>query len=187
MNVQNANTALRWKKHNLKIGILSDTHTKTAYSQQVIDHLVAEGAEFLIHAGDIVKDEVLEQLKKAPCRYIAVYGNNDAHLAQLHNRYNLVQEPHYFKLSHTKFKLMHLPFYMSPDAEIVLFGHTHTFECDFKNNTLFLNPGEVCARNKPISECAMLDVTPESFNVTHYTRPLNDTQFHERHFSFERE
>jgi len=170
----------------MKIGLLSDTHKKVAYSRTVIDHLLAEGAEFLIHCGDIVKEEMLQQLKKSGRRYLAVYGNNDPHLAELHNRYSLVIEPHYFLLAKTKFKLMHLPFYMSPDAEVVLFGHTHTFECDFKNGTLFLNPGETCARSKPVSECAMLEVTEEVFNVTQYSRRLEDGQFYARHFSFER-
>ena len=171
----------------MKIGLLSDTHKKTEYSRQVIDHLIAEGAEFLIHCGDIVKEETLQQLKTCGKRYLAVYGNNDPHLAGVHNRYNLVQEPHYFKLAGTALKLMHLPFYMTPDAEVVLFGHTHTFECDFKNKTLFLNPGEACARSKPISECAMLEVTKSVFHVTQYSRHVNETRFHTQHFTFERE
>ncbi len=171
----------------MKIGLLSDNHKKTSYARLAIDHLVGEGAEFFIHCGDIVKEEMLQQLKNSGRRYIAVYGNNDAHLVEVHNRYNLVQEPHYFKLAGTKFKLMHLPFYMSADADVVLFGHTHTFECDFKNATLYLNPGEVCARSKPVSECAMLEVTPGSFLVTHYTRPVDTTRFDARHFAFERE
>ncbi|RLA72311.1 MAG: YfcE family phosphodiesterase [Epsilonproteobacteria bacterium] len=171
----------------MKIGILSDTHRKKEYAQQVINHLLSEGAEFLIHAGDIVEEEVLEQLQNSKVRYIAVYGNNDAHLAEVHNQYHLVQEPHYFKLAGTKFKLMHLPFYMSADTEIVLFGHTHTFECDFKKETLYLNPGEACARSKPVSECAMLEVSDEYLHVTHYTRPLKKTKFKAHHFSFERE
>ena len=170
----------------MKIGLLSDTHTKAGRAQQVVDHLLESGAEFLIHAGDIGKPEMLEQLKVSGKRYVAVYGNNDAHLHEVHNRYNLVQEPHYFKLADTKFKLMHLPFYMSADTEVVLFGHTHTFECDFKNGTLYLNPGEACARNKPLSECAMLEVTPEHFHVTYYARPIKSDRFEAHHFSFER-
>lgn len=171
----------------MKIGLLSDTHKKVEYSQSVIDHLVAEGAEFLVHAGDIVKEEMLLQLKLSGLRYLAVYGNNDPHLFEVHNRYKLVQEPHYFKLAGTKFKLMHLPFYMSADAEVIIFGHTHTFECDFKNGALFLNPGEACARSKPVSECAMLEVTPGTLIVTHYTRPVEQDAFDAHRFTFERE
>ena len=170
----------------MKIGILSDTHKKEKRSQKVVDLLMDNGAEFLIHAGDIVKLEMLEQLVHSGTRYVAVYGNNDAQLHEVHNKYNLVQEPHYFKLAGTKFKLMHLPFFMSPDSEVVIYGHTHTFDCEFTNGTLFLNPGEACARNKPVSECAMLEVTDTHLNVTYYSRTLKTKHFEEQHFSFER-
>jgi putative phosphoesterase len=174
-----------WSKC-MKIGVLSDTHTKAKRSQENIEMLLAQGAEFLIHAGDIGEIETLEQLKHSGVGYVAVYGNNDAHLHSVHNRYNLVQEPHYFKLAHTKFKMMHLPFYMTPDSEVVIFGHTHAFECDFKNGTLFLNPGETCARNKDLMECAMLEVTDSHFNVTYYTKKTKEKHHKEKHFSFER-
>lgn len=170
----------------MKIGLLSDTHSKKGRSQRVIDHLVSEGAEFLIHAGDIVKPEILEQLKNSGLRYIAVYGNNDAALIEYHTRYNLVQEPHYFKLGGVSFKLMHLPFYMNGDAEVIIFGHTHVFECDFKNRTLFLNPGETCARDEPFSSCAILEITDNTFKVTHYSRAVGKENFEERHYTFER-
>jgi len=170
----------------MKIGLLSDTHTKKGRSQKAIDHLKVQGAEFLIHAGDIVKPEILEQLKTSGLRYIAVYGNNDAALHEYHNKYNLVQEPHYFKLGGVKFKLMHLPFYMSADAEVIIFGHTHVFECDFKNKTLFLNPGEACARDKPYSSCAILEITDSTFKVTHYSRAIETEDFEARNYLFER-
>ncbi len=170
----------------MKIGLLSDTHSKVGRSQKVIDHLKARGAEFLIHAGDIVKPQMLEQLKNSGLKYIAVYGNNDAKLVEFHNQYNLVQEPHYFTLAKTKCKLMHLPFYMNADAEVILFGHTHVFECDFKNATLFLNPGEACARDEPLSSCVMLEITDTAFKVTRYTRPIGNVAFEETHYTFER-
>ncbi|WP_415396929.1 YfcE family phosphodiesterase [Sulfurimonas sp. CS5] len=170
----------------MKIGIISDTHTKVKMAKEALNLLIENGAEFIVHAGDIVEVEILEMLKKCGVRYIAVYGNNDAHLAQYHGKYNLVQEPHYFKLANLKFKLMHMPYYMAPDADIVLFGHTHEFEIDFKNGTLFLNPGEVCARNKSISECAMLEVTDVNFEVTYYTREKKEKTFKHQKFLYER-
>ncbi len=171
----------------MKIGIFSDTHTKTKLAKKTVAHLISEGAEFFIHAGDICDRRVLEELSECGKRYVAVYGNNDANITKYHNQYNLVQEPYYFKLANTKFKLMHLPFYMAPDSDVVIFGHTHEFECDFKNNTLFLNPGETCARNKNLSECVMLEIVPAFFHVTYYMRPTEDKNFHAQHFSFERQ
>jgi putative phosphoesterase len=174
----------------MKIGIISDTHSKIKLAKEAIDMLIENGAEFIIHAGDIVEVEILELLKNSKLRYVAVYGNNDAHLAQYHNNYNLVQEPYYFKLSNLKFKLMHLPFYMSGDADIIIYGHTHKFDIEYTKKALFLNSGEVCARSKPISECAMLEIVDDKYIVTHYTKKTDKkkkSSFKEKSFSFKRE
>jgi putative phosphoesterase len=170
----------------LKIGILSDTHTKVKYAQKAIDMLIEKGAEFIIHAGDICEYETLELLKNCGKEYLAVYGNNDANLVEYHNDYNLVQEPHYFTLADTTFKLMHLPFYMTPDTEVVLFGHTHEFKSEFIEGTLFLNPGESCARNKSLSECALLEVKEKKFNLTYYYRERKEDNFSSKEFSYKR-
>ena len=171
----------------MKIGVLSDTHKQIDLSQKIIQHLVKNKAEFLIHAGDIVEPEILRQLKNSGLKYIAVYGNNDSHLAKYHNLYNLVQEPHHFNYKNTKFKLMHMPFYLSKDdADVVIFGHTHAFECEFKNNTLFLNPGEACARNKNLSECALLEITDKAYKVTRYNKKPKESKFNETKLIFEK-
>ena len=173
---------------SIKIGIISDSHTKTSRAIKAIDMLLDQGVEFFIHAGDIVEEDTLQYLKKTKIRYIAVYGNNDAHLVHVHNKYNLVQEPYYFKLANTSFKLMHLPFYMSNDTDVVIFGHTHKFEVEYKGETLYLNPGEICARSKPISECVLLEITPERFDVKYFTRKKKEESFQiEEEFSFERD
>jgi len=173
----------------MKIGIISDTHSKVQRAKESLDLLLENGAEFIIHAGDIGEYETLELLKNCGKRYVCVYGNNDAHLAPYHNKFNLVQEPHYFKLADTKFKLMHLPFYMTPDTEVVLFGHTHEFQSEFIEGTLFLNPGESCARNKPFSECVMLEVKKKKFEVTYYKKAIKEKPengFKSKTFSYDR-
>jgi len=171
----------------MKIGILSDTHSKVGRAKKVIDLLIENGAEYLVHAGDICEVEVLEYMRESRLPYIAVYGNNDAHMVHHHKSFNLVQEPHLFRISEHKFKLMHLPYYMSPDdADIVIFGHTHTFECDYKTKTLFLNPGEACARNKPISECVLLDITDKRYAVTAYSREIKSKKWKKQDINFER-
>lgn len=171
----------------MKIGILSDTHTKAKKTLRAIDTLIKEGAEFIIHAGDIVEVETLEYLRNSGVRYVAVYGNNDSHLSAYHDTFNLVQEPHYFKIANTKFKLMHLPLYLLPDTDVVIYGHTHQFSIEFLNNTLFLNSGEVCARNKPLSEWAMLEVTDNEFLVTRYTRANKSDEIKAQEFRYKRE
>ena len=171
----------------MKIGVLSDTHTKVKRAKEVLAFFLENGVEFIIHAGDVGEVETLELLKNSGLRYIAVYGNNDAHLAPYHNRYNLVQEPHYFKIANTKCKLMHLPYYMSPDTEIVLFGHTHQFAIEFtQSGTLFLNPGEACARNKALIECAILDISQSEFHVTYASKEPKEEEFNRQEFVYKR-
>jgi len=170
----------------MKIGIISDTHTKFNKAKIALEMLLENGAEFIVHAGDVCELETLELLKNCGKRYVAVYGNNDAHLVRHHNDYNLVKEPYYFKLADTTFKLMHMPYYMAPDTQVVLFGHTHQFQSEFNNATLFLNPGEICAREKPISECAMLEVTETSFEVSHYFRDIKAKNFDTQSYKYTR-
>jgi len=55
---------------------------------------------------------------------------------------------------------------------MVIFGHTHMFDSELKGNTLFINSGEVCARSKPLTECAMVEVLDGAFIVHHCYREL---------------
>ena len=169
----------------MKIGIISDNHKKLKKAKKALDMLIDEGAEFIIHAGDIVEPQMLEMLKNSQKKYVAVFGNNDAHLQSYQRGYNLVSEPNYFKLADKKFKLMHIPYYMSNDAEIIVFGHTHMFEAQMKNNTLYLNPGEICGRKKPLSECAMLEILANNYTVTHYQRADGSDEFTKKEYRFE--
>ena len=126
----------------MKIGILSDSHLKSDYTKEVIDFLKEIKSDYLVHAGDLCVEKNLKLLEESELKYIAVFGNNDRYLLDLTSNYNIKQEPYYFKIKDTTFKLMHLPYYLTPDSDVVMFGHTHIFECDYKNNTLNINPGK---------------------------------------------
>ena len=165
---------------NLKIGIFSDSHIKTKLHKEAIEHLCALGAEYLLHAGDIMLEEHLQMLVDTGLPYACVYGNNDTGLISLHGKYNIFQEPHYFKIEDLKIKMMHMPYYMSADADLIVSGHTHMFEASLVNNKLFINPGEVCAREKPLSECALIIVKDDFFEVAHYFRELSQNKWTKR-------
>jgi len=170
----------------MKIGILSDSHLKSDYTKEVIDFLKSQNCEYLIHAGDLCIEENLEHLENSGLRYIAVFGNNDRNLFELSSKYNIKQEPYYFKIKETKFKLMHLPYHLTPDADIVVFGHTHIFEKDYKNNTLFINPGEVCAREKPLIECVQLEIKENEYIIRRYFKKTNENLFQKEEYNYER-
>jgi len=48
------------------------------------------------------------------------------------------------------------------------------------NDRLFINPGEVCGREKPLSECAVVVIQNNSFEVTHYFRELSHKEWTKR-------
>ncbi len=171
----------------MKIAILSDSHRDVDSTKKALDILVADGAEFIIHAGDIVSRENLELLKNSTLRYIAVYGNNDRALLEYQNEYNLVVEPYYFILAGLKFKLMHLPFYMNSDVDVVIYGHTHIGDVRIENSTLYLNSGEICARERPFSTAMMLYITDDEFVVTQYERAIEQNEFKKSVSKFKRD
>lgn len=167
-------------KKNLKIGIFSDSHRETKLHQEAIDHLLACGVEHLLHAGDLEIPEHLKMLASTPVPYTAVYGNNDMALISLYGKYNIHREPHYFEIDNLKIKMMHMPYYMKGDADIIISGHTHMFEATLTEGRLFINPGEVCAREKPLSECAMVEVEDGAFKVTHYFKKPEENEWNSR-------
>ena len=93
----------------MKIGILSDSHLKSDYTKEVIDFLKEIKSDYLVHAGDLCVEKNLKLLEESELKYIAVFGNNDRYLLDLTSNYNIKQEPYYFKIKDTTFKLMHLP------------------------------------------------------------------------------
>ena len=150
----------------MKIGIITDTHKKTKRAKKAIDLLLEEKVEFILHAGDIVEEEVLEYLE-AKIKNIAVLGNNDFHLYSAMDKYNLFTEPYYFKLANKTFKLMHYPQYMFPlDSDIIVYGHTHDVDITFNGKNLILNAGEVCARDHGFSTCMSLEIKDNEYIVT---------------------
>ena len=170
----------------MKIGILSDSHLKSGYTKEVIDFLKEINSEYLIHAGDLCIEKNLQLLEESELKYIAVFGNNDRALHNLTSEYNIKQEPYYFQIKDIKFKLMHLPYYMTPDCQIVIFGHTHIFECEYKNKTLFINPGEVCAREKPLIECVQLEIKENEYIINRYFKNINEKNFKKEEYIYER-
>jgi putative phosphoesterase len=171
----------------MKIGILSDTHKKEKKAKKAIEFLVKNGVQYLIHAGDIVKLEVLDMLEETGLPYKAVLGNNDYHLVDVMHKYNLYKEPHYFKIEDTSFKLMHIPFYMSADVDVVVYGHTHCYECKKPGKSLYLNSGEVCARDTGKSEIMILEITESEYKNTYYYRKSGEKEWISKEFKFERD
>ena len=169
----------------MKIGILSDSHLKSDYAKEVIDLLKEKNCEYLIHAGDICTVDSLEVLKNCGLKYICIFGNNDRDLFQFSQDYNIKKEPYYFKIEDKSFKLMHLPMHLTPDTDVIIFGHTHEFSCQYINKKLFLNPGEICAREKEFVECVKLEINANEYIITRFFRKIDEDNFMKEEIKYE--
>lgn len=170
----------------MKIALLSDSHQKTTLTIEAIELLKSKGAKYLVHAGDLEIKENLDILKNSGLTYVSVFGNNDYNLLQYANKYNIFQEPYYFKIKDIKFKLMHIPNYLTPDSDIVIFGHTHDFHQEYNNGTLFINPGEVCARNKELTQCVLLEIKENKYIIEYNYKKPQATSWETKVYEYEK-
>ena len=165
---------------NIRIGIISDPHKKYLLLKDSIEYLKTKKIDYLLCAGDIVIKKNLDLIHNSKINYICVFGNNDNDLIQYSSSYNIFKEPYYFKIGDIKIKLMHIPIYLNGDSNIVIYGHTHQYVNEYINDTLFLNPGEVCAREKNLTQCIFLKITKKEYiieyNYKHPEKYLWDTK-----------
>jgi uncharacterized protein len=59
----------------MKVGIISDTHDQVARTSRAVALLIEEGAEVLVHCGDLTGPRVVYECGGLPSYY--VFGNND--------------------------------------------------------------------------------------------------------------
>ena len=170
----------------MKIAVISDSHRKIELTSQAIDMLKSKGAKYLVHAGDLEIKENLDLLKNSGLIYVSVFGNNDYNLIQYQNQYKIFKEPYYFKIKEMKFKLMHIPNFLSPDSDIIIMGHTHIHEHQYVNNTLYLNPGELCAREKELTECVLLEITDKQYIIEYNFKKPSEIKWQTKTTKYDR-
>ena len=169
----------------MKIGIMSDSHRESTSTRILVDHLVTNGAEYLIHAGDFELEENIRTLKQSGLPYVCVFGNNDSALTSCSDTFSIYREPHYFMIKDVRFKLMHRPYYLTREnADIIIYGHTHQVKFQYNDGLLLINPGELCARETGRHEALMLEVRNDRYIITHYYKTGNDTTIHNKTTEF---
>jgi putative phosphoesterase len=60
----------------MRLGILSDTHDELARTRMAVQLLRDEGAEAMIHCGDLATPPIVTACAVLPCWF--VFGNHDA-------------------------------------------------------------------------------------------------------------
>ena len=144
---------------------LSDTHIRRGGRRRLPDAAYAylDAADVILHAGDIVVGEVLDELRGfAPVH--AVLGNNDAELVGLlPDTESLVLEGVRVAMIHDsgpstgRAGRMHRRF---PDADVVVFGHSHIpWDDAGVDGQLLFNPGSPTERrSQPHHTLGTLDL-----------------------------
>ena len=125
------------------VGVISDTH---GFYDPCVP-LLLEGVEHILHAGDIGKGRIVEQLSViAPVT--AVRGNNDRHGPE-------AEYPEFetLNLGGCSIYLTHivkvpkdgdsvgLEVYLEQGADVVVFGHSHIALHESRGGLTFFNPG----------------------------------------------
>lgn len=152
-----------------RIGVLSDTHG--LLRPEVMEKL--KGCERILHGGDVNKQCILDELRQIAPVY-AVRGNNDKEWAkELPQTLTLDVFGVKIFMIHNK---KQIPENM-PEADIILYGHSHKYEENYKEGQLWLNPGSCGPRrfSQPIT-MAVLEIREDmSYIVEKYEIPHKKT------------
>lgn len=124
----------------LNVIVLSDTHG--LLRPEVLD--LTRGADRILHAGDVGDPGILDQLQHiAPVT--AVRGNVDRseELSRLPDVVDGDLEEISFRMTHRRDDVGDR---WHRDVELIIFGHSHRPEMEWRGGCLLLNPGAVGAR-----------------------------------------
>ena len=123
-----------------RISVLADTHG--LLRPQVLEE--ARGSDLILHAGDVGDMEILEQLGRlAPVR--AVCGNVDVSgdLGRLPAVVEGELDGLVFRMTHRR---EDVPEGWYRESGLIVFGHSHRPELEWRSGCLLLNPGAVGRR-----------------------------------------
>lgn len=151
----------------MRVGLISDTHGQLR--PEVFAHFT--DLALILHAGDVGNTEILTELATlAPVH--AVFGNTDGFdvRAQVTERVELELEgwrvlvTHGHELGSPTAAKLHLAY---PEADVIIYGHTHVPRTDVVDRTLVANPGAAGpARFKLRPSIAILELTRATREVS---------------------
>jgi putative phosphoesterase len=125
----------------MRIGLISDTHGLLRAA--ICDHF--QGVEVILHAGDVGGEDILTELEAiAPVH--AVVGNTDGFplIGRIPEVQQLELENHRIVVTHGHRLGSPTPQLLRnahPDADVIVYGHTHKPLIDRSGGALVINPG----------------------------------------------
>ncbi len=157
----------------MKAGVIADTHDNLAAINFVVQDLIVEGCEILLHAGDFISPFTVPELAKFPGPVRGVFGNNDGDQAALQEQaadtqVKLAAPPLKLELNKRDILLAHIPADL-PDSveseEVLIHGHSHHPRVEKEREQLLINPGEVGGWLTGTTHHAILDLETLSAEV----------------------
>jgi len=155
---------------HMLIGLISDTHDNLPQIEKAITHLNNSGVQLVLHAGDYCSPSTITKFKTLNCKLIGVFGNNDGDQELLKKRFNETQNCKIhgrltqINAGNYKIALLHgdepkrlITLVYSQKFNAVIHGHTHNKNIEHRENTLIINPGELCGYLTGKSTLAILD------------------------------
>lgn len=143
----------------MKIGVISDTHG--LLRDEVIENL--QGCDYIIHAGDIGSEEILDKLQGI-AKTFAVRGNNDkeGYALKLPDFKEIEMDEVLIYVTHNK---ADIPKELR-EIDLIIYGHSHKYGEDNIDGIIYLNPGS-CGRKRfslPLS-MAIVEVNLDNIEV----------------------
>ncbi|MCG7991406.1 MAG: metallophosphatase family protein [Candidatus Thiodiazotropha lotti] len=173
----------------MKVCIVSDSHDHIPLLDAAVESAKADGAEAVLHCGDVVAPSTLHCLQKYGLPVHVIHGNNSGDLytlARLAN--NDDSHIHYHgmdagvELAGRKIFLVHYPHYAramaaTGDWDLVCCGHSHKLSFEqFTNikggSTHLVNPGTIGGVGKSPATFIMANLQEMTFEAREVSKQI---------------
>jgi len=141
----------------LKVGIISDSHDNLPAVQKAISILNSGDLDYVLHAGDIVSPFTAKLLADLKSAVYVTFGNNDGERIMLKEvlcssgNCTLIWPKLTVQIGKYRIALTHGEDEEAVEAlaysgkyDLVIYGHSHKTSERRVNNSLLVNPGELC-------------------------------------------
>ncbi|MBR1735512.1 MAG: metallophosphoesterase [Firmicutes bacterium] len=147
----------------MKILVLSDSHGSLGNAYHIIDKIKTE-IYAIIHLGDYARDADTLRLKYPDMKVYSVVGNCDyssyddtERIINLSGIRIFITHGHTYHVNSGIMRLAYAA--MEKEADIALYGHTHSALIAREDELLIMNPGSISSpRGTPVCSYGILDI-----------------------------
>lgn len=136
----------------MKIGVISDTHIRSsAKLLPNIIYKVFEGVDIILHAGDILIDEVIIELETIAPVYVVAGNNDDYDMLEKYGAKRIIAvNGKRIGLTHGSSRgrtyMNAYSEFAKDNVDCVVYGHSHKPHNEVIDGILFFNPGSPTSR-----------------------------------------